>query len=363
MVIRASHWWAAISLATATHIYGLLLLSQPKARVDPPMVSTGIVIALEDNLAQQREHAAPVTQPVESVSDLKSEVTRPRDAFDAASVRTARPAPPASPPEPTQVITSAPSDVMSAPALVVEEPPLDTITDRDIPAEVSLPNPQTVGAANEKNQIVYEAERVVSDVATAGPPAAVTSLRLEAIHPNVLTGSDVAPVEPALSPQTKFDGLTPEIPQYIKSIPEPRPVDAEPLTPSEDVIARAAPTSISPLQQRLVRGVTAQYAGVLKGWLQRNMRYPRDAWLEGQQGTVIVLFTIGREGNVVTSTLERSSGHKLLDSEAIQMVKRADPFPAMPPEIVGNELELRVPIVFYIKDYERQREMPPIYLK
>jgi hypothetical protein len=52
-----------------------------------------------------------------------------------------------------------------------------------------------------------------------------------------------------------------------------------------------------------------------------------------------------------------------LDGEAMQMVKRADPFPAMPLEIVGNELELRVPIVFYIKDYERQREIPPIYLK
>ncbi len=363
MVIRASHWWAALSVATATHIFGLLWLSQPRARVDPPMVSTGIVIALEDKLAQQREHAAPVTQPAESVSDIRSQLTEPRDAFDAASIRPAKPAPPASLPEPTKALTSEASDILSAPTLVLDEPPVNTITNPDIQAKVSLPNPQAMGAATEKNQILYEAERVVRDVSTAGPPAAVTSLQLEAIHPNLITGKDVASVEYVPSPRTKIDEITPTIPQQMKSVPEQRAVETEPLKPSEDVIARAAPSPTSPVQQRLVRGVTAQYAGVLKGWLQRNMRYPRDAWLEGQQGTVIVLFTIGRDGNVITSGLERGSGHKLLDGEAMQMVKRADPFPAMPPEIVGNELELRVPIVFYIKDYERQREIPPIYLK
>ncbi len=327
------------------------------------MVSTGIVIALEDKLRQQREHAAPVPQPAESVSDIRSQLTQPRNALDAASIRPAKPAPPASPPEPTKALTSEASDVLSAPPLVLEEPPVNTITNPEIQAEASLPNPQATGAETEKNQIVYEAERVVRDVSTAAPPVAVTSLQLEAIHPNVVTGKDVASVEYVPSPRNQFDELTSAIPQQIKSVPERPAVETEPLTPAEDVIARAAPTPTSPVQQRLVRGVTAQYAGVLKGWLQRNMRYPRDAWLEGQQGTVIVLFTIGRDGNVLTSRLERSSGHTLLDGEAMQMVKRADPFPTMPPEIVGNELELRVPIIFYIKDYKRQREIPPIYLK
>jgi protein TonB len=191
----------------------------------------------------------------------------------------------------------------------------------------------------------------------------VTSLQLEAIHPDVITGNDVASVETVPSPLIEFDELTPAISQPMKRVLEQDAVETAPLTPSEDVVARAVPTPLSPVQQRLVRGVTAQYAGVLKGWLQRNMRYPRDAWLDGQQGTAIVLFTIGRDGNVITSRLEHSSGYKVLDGEAMQMVRRADPFPAMPPEIVGNELELRVPIVFYIKDYERPREMPPIYLK
>ncbi len=363
MIIRASHWWAALSVATVTHIFGLLWLSQPTARVDPPMVSTGIVIALEDKLAQQREHAVSVPQPSDSVSDIRSELTQPRDAFEAATMRPAKPAPSASLPEPAKEFTSEASDIVSAPTLALEEPPETTFTKPEIQAAASLPNPQAVGAATEQSQIVYEAERAVKDVSTAGPPSAVTSLQLEAIHPNVITGNDVTAVASEPLPQTKFDELTPAISQQIKSIFDQRAVETEPLTPSEDVIARTAPTPISPVQQRLVRGVTAQYAGVLKGWLQRNMRYPRDAWLEGQQGTVVVLFTIGRDGNVITSRLERSSGHNLLDGEAMQMVKRADPFPAMPLEIVGNELELRVPIVFYIKDYERQREIPPIYLK
>ncbi len=363
MVIRTSHWWAAITAATATHVAGLLWLSQPTARIEPPRVSTGIVIALEDKLTQQREHATPVPQPAEAVNDIKGEFAQQRDTIDTAIIRPAKPAPQASRPEPTNTLTSTASDTLSAPALLLEEPPVNTVTNPDIQAEASPPDPQVVGAASGKNQIIYEARRIVSDVSTAEPPAAVTSLQLDAIHPNVIPGIDVASPEPIPSPQTEFDELTPAIPLETKSVPERRAEEAQPLMPAEDVVARAAPTSISPVQQRLVRGVTAQYAGVLKGWLQRNMRYPRDAWLEGHQGTVVVLFTIGRDGKVITSTLERSSGHKLLDGEAVHMVKRADPFPAMPPEIVGNELELRVPIVFYIKDYERQREIPPIYLK
>lgn len=350
-------------MATATHFFGLLWLSQPTARVDPPSVSTGIVIALDDTRTQRREHAAPVPQPAESVSDISSELSQPRQAFDAASLQSAKPAPAASPPEPTQAKYSEASDTLSAPTLLSDEPPANTITAPDIQTEVSSANPQTVVAATEENRIIYESERIVRDVLAARPAAVATSLEIEAIHPHVITGNDTAAVEPAPSPQTKLNELTAAIPQKVTSVPEPSVVETEALTPSEDVIARTAPTPVSAVQQRLVRGVTAQYAGVLKGWLQRNMRYPRDAWLEGQQGTVIVLFTIGRDGKVAMSRLERSSGHKLLDREAMQMVKRADPFPAMPPEIVGNELELRVPIVFYIKDYERQREIPPIYLK
>ncbi len=363
MEIRAIHWWTAVSVAAAAHVFALLWLSQPRARIDPPMVSTGIVIALEDKLAQRREHAASLPQPAESISDVTSELTRPRDTIDAVHPRPATAAPSASLPEPAQAVVTEASQALSAPSPVSEQPPLPAVTEPKVPAAASVPIPQAMAAASDATRIAHDAGRVAADIPTAGPPAAMTSLQLEAIHPQATTGEDVTPLKPASAARSELDELTPTVPQAAPIVAEPDAAETRPLTPAEDVVARAVPAPISPVTQREVLGVTAQYAGVLKGWLQRNMRYPRDAWLEGQQGTTVVQFTIDRDGAVVTSHLERGSGHKLLDSEAMQMVRRADPFPSMPPEIVGNELELRVPIVFYIKDYERQREMPPIYLR
>jgi protein TonB len=59
-----------------------------------------------------------------------------------------------------------------------------------------------------------------------------------------------------------------------------------------------------------------------------------------------VTFTIDREGHVLSAKLARSAGSEALDDEAVAMIRRAEPLPAVPPEIPGQSVTLTVPVSF-----------------
>ena len=61
---------------------------------------------------------------------------------------------------------------------------------------------------------------------------------------------------------------------------------------------------------------------------------------------VSLAFTVDRKGNVVSSRVEKSSGSSALDDEALAMIKRAAPLPALPPEVADADLTLVLPIRF-----------------
>jgi protein TonB len=78
--------------------------------------------------------------------------------------------------------------------------------------------------------------------------------------------------------------------------------------------------------------------------LARFQRYPADA--RGVEGVVSVAFSIDRQGKVVSSRIVMSSGSPLLDAEALDLIKRADPLPPPPAEISDSQLSFLVPIRF-----------------
>ena len=56
-----------------------------------------------------------------------------------------------------------------------------------------------------------------------------------------------------------------------------------------------------------------------------------------------------REGRVITHRLQESSGHRLLDREVEEMIKRAQPLPRMPDDMEQAQLELVVPVQFFLR--------------
>ncbi|MPZ40098.1 MAG: TonB family protein [Rhizobiales bacterium] len=81
--------------------------------------------------------------------------------------------------------------------------------------------------------------------------------------------------------------------------------------------------------------------------LERNKRYPADA--KNDRGIAQVAFSIDRRGRVMSSRVVKTSGSAALDRAAIDMVRRAQPFPPPPTALPGVEVSLTVPVRFNMR--------------
>lgn len=81
--------------------------------------------------------------------------------------------------------------------------------------------------------------------------------------------------------------------------------------------------------------------------LESLKRFPPAARSRRDQGVATVRFRVNRQGILLSSSLEGSSGSPLLDQEALATVTRAQPYPAIP---AGrpDEIEVVVPIEFFL---------------
>lgn len=125
----------------------------------------------------------------------------------------------------------------------------------------------------------------------------------------------------------------------------PRP--AEP-APQRTEAAAPRPQPVQPAPQPRSSGPDS-WEGRLLAQLNKHRRYPRRAQALRQQGVPYIRFVIDREGRVLSSTLERSSGHPDLDREAVSLPKRAQPLPRPPEDRPGATLELVVPVEFFLR--------------
>lgn len=103
-------------------------------------------------------------------------------------------------------------------------------------------------------------------------------------------------------------------------------------------------------------GERAQMARAQASWhkallthFDRFKRYPVGARSRGTQGVAKVQFTIDRAGRVLATHIVHGSGSSLLDEEAVDVLQRASPLPAPPPEVAGATIEMTVPVQFYMK--------------
>ncbi|HLJ00963.1 MAG TPA: TonB family protein [Bradyrhizobium sp.] len=86
------------------------------------------------------------------------------------------------------------------------------------------------------------------------------------------------------------------------------------------------------------------YNALVFGHLQRFKRYPATA--RGASGVVVVRFELNRAGEVIESAVTKSSGHAVLDQEALTLLKRASPFPPFPPTKPGERDSYTAPVNF-----------------
>jgi protein TonB len=152
--------------------------------------------------------------------------------------------------------------------------------------------------------------------------------------------------------------IVPDRPKPIPVKPKPvrtevkKPVDTPPAPRSSAAPKAERHAALTP--SSAPAGVTsaaalASYNQRVAAHLQRFKQYPSSARAGGEQGTSRLSFTLGRSGQVLGSRLAGSSGHPSLDGETLAMVRRAQPFPPMPPELKRASMSFNVPVQFLIR--------------
>jgi protein TonB len=178
----------------------------------------------------------------------------------------------------------------------------------------------------------------------------------------VLPAAQPLPAEPALlaapepEPEAQIEAPTP------KPVVKPRPRPAQPAlqpqaeTPPADATPAAAEMPASPVAAAALPQPAAAapqamppYAPILLDWLGRHRDYPRAARLRRQEGTPRIALTLDRSGRLLGLELTHASGHELLDRAALEMARRAAPFPPpqLPPGI--EKATFIVPVQFHLE--------------
>jgi protein TonB len=156
---------------------------------------------------------------------------------------------------------------------------------------------------------------------------------------------------PAENPEVAMAALPPEArPEEPKTADNqiPAPMTTAPQAPKvEEAVVAAAPEQgqVNVSNSNAIPTWKRQVVGLL----ERHKRYPEAAQARNQHGTVELAFSLDRQGRVTASRIAISSGSSALDQATLDLVRRAQPFPAPPPEIAGAEVNLSVPIRYNIR--------------
>jgi protein TonB len=151
-------------------------------------------------------------------------------------------------------------------------------------------------------------------------------------------------------PQEKREQVEAKVEQKIEPAPEPDvavppPEEAKPAPPQ----VQPAPATTAPPPTHASQAAIRKWYTDVRAQFDRHKAYPKSARMRHETGTVQLAFAIDRQGRVVSSAVERSSGHETLDQEAIATVRRAQPFPTPPAAMPGDTFNFTLPVPFSIR--------------
>jgi periplasmic protein TonB len=138
--------------------------------------------------------------------------------------------------------------------------------------------------------------------------------------------------------------ITPIIDKNAISVAQPTPKEVAPAPPAETV---SKMPNIVP-QEQLTQHLES-YSSLLANAIAKYKQYPKIAQMRGWQGTVIADLEIDSKGTVISIKIKKSSTYEVLDNEALEMIRKASPFPAPPESLRGKNFNVLVPISFKLE--------------
>jgi periplasmic protein TonB len=216
-------------------------------------------------------------------------------------------------------------------ALVVDLSPFPTAPPEHMSALPPGP-PQNEADESQYQKPVTEAKEQVEEATETSQSQEVQPELAQAVNPEVAL--DTTPPKPEQKVEIQQENQTardamapPEMPQFEVAEVAAAQVQGAPTVDRSNAISTWR-SSISEL-------------------LERNKRYPADA--KSDRGIAQIAFSIDRKGHVMSSRIVKTSGSAALDREALEMVKRSQPFPPPPAALTGTEVSLTVPVRFNMR--------------
>ncbi len=194
------------------------------------------------------------------------------------------------------------------------------------------------------------------------PEAAPKPKAEEAPPPAPVVKPAPAPVaKPAPAPVAKRSPEAKAAPQAAPapSVPAPSAAPAKPVAepaPTAPAAPAAVPGPVARVDpQPAAPALSAQDADSIGKFRQlimeqarRFKRYPRVAMDNNWEGKVDVRIVFSAEGRRASISVARSSGHEVLDKQALDMITKA--FVPVPPALRGREFALDIPVIFNLKE-------------
>lgn len=262
-------------------------------------------------------------------------------------------------------------------------------------AEAASPPPaETVEANTAASEPVAATEPVETGAATAlehpAPAETAPAVENHAINPSAVaetgelapetpvTAAEAKPTEPVEEPEKpRVEAIKPPEPAKLVGKPEKKPEKpkkedkaekkaaahkkADTRHDAQQARAKSSKGDAGEAKSAAERGAssaangarqsdpgnaaTSNYPGKIAAKLRRALKYPRSA-VSGSGGEARVAFTVLSNGTATSIRVVSSSGSPVLDQAALDAVRRASPFPPIPPEAGRQQWPFAVPVVF-----------------
>ncbi|MCB5190507.1 energy transducer TonB [Methylobacillus arboreus] len=228
--------------------------------------------------------------------------------------------------------------------LQVELAPSPNATMDSAAIEPALPKPETIKPAEPVKQ---------PDPEPAPVPKPAPKPVPQPPKPTPKPPEPPVPSQPAEKPAAAEIPYAPApavVPNVMTAPPRENPTPA-PVAPAPAPMPETtpAPPPPGPSQQDL-DAARSLYGSMLSRAIAKYKQYPKIAQMRGWEGEVLLEVHCDDKGQVLSTQVKKSSGHNVLDEQAMTMVKKASPLP-QPPEILRNNknLVILVPVPFTLE--------------
>lgn len=155
-------------------------------------------------------------------------------------------------------------------------------------------------------------------------------------------------VKPLPTPVEKIEPTerpAPPPPEVIAVAPKEAAPTPTHVAPIPVPVKQEPPPPVAPSQADI-----DGYSSSLWGAISKHKKYPKIAAMRGWEGEVIVELQLDGNGKLKSKKITQSSGHEVLDKQALEMVEKALPFPIPPDALRNSSFTITVPVPFKLEN-------------